>query len=102
MTKVDILLATYNGEQFVAEQIDSILQQTYKDIHLFIRDDGSQDSTKAIIQSKQKQYPHKITIIPNHSRLGVVGNFSTLLEFSESFYVMFSDQDDVWLSNKVE
>lgn len=99
--RVDILMATYNGQQFLSEQIDSILTQTHSNIHLYIRDDGSQDDTRKIIQEKKALYPTKITHVPAEVRLGIIGNFSALMEQSKAEYVMFSDQDDIWLPNKI-
>jgi glycosyltransferase involved in cell wall biosynthesis len=100
---IDILLATYNGEKFLNEQIDSILSQSCKDWQLLIRDDGSTDATVQIINSYIKQYPDKIKLIEdNLGNLGVGHNFEKLLEHSKSEYIMFCDQDDVWLPEKIK
>lgn len=99
--KIDILMATYNGEKFLADQIDSIMKQSYQNIHLYIRDDDSQDNTANIIQQKIKAYPEKITLVPTDLRLGIIGNFSNLMEHSKAQYVMFADQDDIWLPEKI-
>lgn len=102
-TRIDILLAAYNGERFLKEQIDSILSQTYKDWHLLIRDDGSTDATIQIIKSYAAKYPDKIRFVEdNLGNLGVGQNFGRLLELCESEYIMFCDQDDVWLPEKIE
>jgi len=101
--KIDILLSTYNGELFLTQQIDSILSQTYKDWHLTIRDDGSIDGTLGLVKDYCKKYPDEITFSKdNLGRLGLERSFSQLLEKSSSNYVMFCDQDDVWLPEKVE
>lgn len=99
---VDILLATYNGEQFLKEQIESILGQTYENFRLIIRDDGSTDGTAAIIESYAKRYPSKIYLLPCDARLGIKGNFSALMASSKANYILFADQDDVWERQKVE
>jgi len=100
---IDVLLATYNGEKFLKEQIDSILKQSFKDRQMLIRDDGSTDSTVEIIKSYVNKYPDKIKLIEdNLGNLGVGRNFGTLLEHSQSQYSMFCDQDDVWLPEKIE
>ena len=57
---IDILLATYNGEEYISEQIESILNQTYKEFRILIRDDGSRDNTVAIIKEYEKKYPNKV------------------------------------------
>ncbi|NGY95701.1 MULTISPECIES: glycosyltransferase family 2 protein [unclassified Neochlamydia] len=100
--KVDILLATYNGERYLAEQIESLLNQTYPAIHLLIRDDASIDNTPLIIKSYLSKFPDRITFFQGRKRQGVKANFSQLMKASTSSYLMFSDQDDVWKPNKVE
>lgn len=100
--RVDILLATYNGEKFLREQLDSIMQQTYQHFRLIIRDDCSSDKTVAIIKEYADRYPGKIVCLSSEERLGVKSNFSRLLKESEADYVCFADQDDVWMPNKVE
>src|SRR5260221_9001719 len=102
MTKIDILLATYDGEKYLKQQLDSLLAQTYENIRIIIRDDASQDGTKEIIQEYGKRYPNKIYPLFGKERLGVKANFSKLMEVSSSPYVMFADQDDIWMSSKVE
>ena len=100
--KIDILLATYNGARFLHAQIDSILGQTCQDWRLLIRDDGSTDATPEIIDRYAGQYPGRIEVIHDgRANLGVVGNFSTLMERSDADYIMFCDQDDVWLPEKI-
>lgn len=98
-----ILLSTYNGERFIAEQIDSILAQTYTEWRLFIRDDGSKDGTKAILHEYAQQYPEKIFVDETEPRgLGAMRSFEYLLaQHGEAEYFAFSDQDDVWLSDKL-
>jgi glycosyltransferase involved in cell wall biosynthesis len=99
---IDILLAAYNGERFLKEQIDSILLQTCKDWKLLIRDDGSNDNTMNIINDFILRFPNKIGLIKdNYGNLGAAQNFSKLLEKSQSEYIMFCDQDDVWLPEKI-
>lgn len=100
--RVDILLATYNGERFLSQQIESILQQTYSNFRLIIRDDGSKDGTLQIIHDFIKKDPKRILLIPTRETLGAKSNFSKLMEYSSAPYVMFSDQDDVWMPHKVE
>ena len=100
---IDILMATYNGEKYLDEQINSIIKQTYKDWTLYIRDDGSNDNTDEIIKKYVKMYPDKIIYIKDKKQgLGAKGNFGELIKYSQSEYCMFSDQDDVWCENKIE
>ncbi|WP_150202625.1 glycosyltransferase family 2 protein [Streptococcus constellatus] len=101
--KVTILMSTYNGEQFLAEQIESIRQQTYTDWQLLIRDDGSKDRTREIIQDFC-QKDNRIHFVNPDSveNLGVIKSFFHLLKHQMSDVYFFSDQDDVWLPEKVE
>lgn len=100
---IDILMATFNGEKYLRSQIDSILQQKNQDWHLIIRDDCSIDETIAIIKEYQLLRPEQIVFIQADQPGGSAqNNFFQLLQYSTSSYVMFADQDDVWLSNKVQ
>ena len=99
--KVDVLLATYNGEKYLKEQIDSILNQTYQNINLIISDDNSNDSTRKILE-EYKKIDNRIKIYLQDKNLGYIKNFEFLLTKVESNYYMLSDQDDVWLPEKIE
>ncbi len=94
---VAILLSTYNGEKYIKEQIDSLINQTYKNVHIYVRDDGSTDKTLSII----KEYKN-ITIIEGENK-GFIKSFFELLEKVDNVdYYSFCDQDDVWREDKVE
>ena len=98
---IDIVMPTYNGEKYLKEQIDSILNQSYKDIRLIISDDGSKDSTVQILKEyEEKEKRVKIYVQPQN--LGVVRNIEFLLRKVESPLFMLADQDDVWLPNKIK
>lgn len=99
--KVDILMAVYNGKRFLHEQIESILTQDYPHFQIVVRDDGSTDGSVDIIQDYIRQYPDKIRLLESNHSLGAQGNFSTLMQSSNSPYVMLSDQDDVWRYDKI-
>ncbi|EKT4181911.1 TPA: glycosyltransferase family 2 protein [Campylobacter jejuni] len=99
---VAVLLATYNGEKYLKEQIDSILNQTYKDIKIYIGDDCSKDSTIDIIKTYKDLYPDKIIYYQNNTNMGFIKNFEKLLQCCSENYMAFSDQDDIWLPNKLE
>jgi Glycosyltransferases involved in cell wall biogenesis len=98
---IAILMATYNGEKYIKEQLDSILNQTYKDITCFIHDDGSTDGTIDIIKKYAEDYPDKVRIVEGEPTGGSKNNFLFLLKEVEADYYMFSDQDDVWLPHKI-
>ena len=100
---IDILMSTYNGATFLHQQINSILNQTYTNWRLIIRDDGSSDTTKTIIENYALSHPDKIIIgDKNTPNLGSTKSFERLLYFVESDYFMFSDQDDIWRADKIE
>ncbi len=101
MEKVDILLATYNGEKYLEAQLDSILSQTYTNFRLLISDDSSTDSTKDILE-KYKKIDNRIEVFYQENNLGVVKNFEFLLNKVENRYYMLSDQDDIWKEEKIE
>jgi len=100
MTKVDIVLATYNGEKYLAQQLDSIIAQTYINWRLLISDDGSSDKTNSIIE-KYAKIDKRILLVNKNRQGGVVQNFSKALEFVNADYIMFCDQDDYWLPEKI-
>lgn len=100
--KIEILLATYNGEKYVGEQIDSIINQTYNNWELLIRDDNSKDGTLEILKEYEKKDKRIKVIEDKKGNLGFVKNFEELLNNSKEDWVMFSDQDDYWLENKIE
>ncbi|WP_217560483.1 glycosyltransferase family 2 protein [Paenibacillus sp. GbtcB18] len=101
---VVILLSTYNGEKYLESQLDSIFRQSYKNIRLFVRDDGSTDATLAILERYKHRY--NIQIMENKDNMGPKMSFGELLKVglfvSEADYFMFTDQDDIWLPTKIE
>lgn len=101
MEKVDILLATYNGEKYLRQQLDSLLNQTYSNFRLIISDDMSTDSTVRILE-EYVQKDNRIIVYTHEENLGVVANFEFLLKKVESKCYMFSDQDDIWYEDKLE
>jgi glycosyltransferase involved in cell wall biosynthesis len=99
---IAILLATYNGCHFIREQLDSIFSQTNECWHLYVHDDGSKDGTLEILSEYENRYSGRMTVLKYDSQGGAKNNFLSLLEKVEAPYYMFSDQDDVWLPNKIE
>lgn len=99
--KIAILLATYNGAHYLAEQIDSILEQSNRDWHLFIHDDGSSDGTMDVVSEYQRHYPDIISVMSYDAQGGPCANFMSMLRLVEADYYMFADQDDVWLKDKI-
>lgn len=97
-----ILLSTYNGEEFLSEQLDSLFNQTYTNFVLYIRDDGSTDSTLKIIKYYQEKYKNIILLSNSGQNLGPCKSFMSMLQEIEASYYMFCDQDDVWLPTKIQ
>lgn len=100
MEKVQVLLSTYQGEQFLEEQMESLLRQTWKNLEILVRDDGSKDNTRKILEHYSENYEN-IRYYPGKN-IGVTKSFFELLAKSDAEYVAFCDQDDVWLEHKIE
>lgn len=98
---IAILMATYNGEKYLREQLQSLYNQTYTDWTLYIGDDGSSDGTASIVREFSQRYGN-IVFHQNSEGKGAMRNFMDLLAEAEADYYMFCDQDDVWLPHKVE
>ncbi len=100
---VDVIVATYNGGKYIREQLDSILNQTYQDIRIILRDDGSKDDTVAIIREYMENYPGKVMLVEDDAKCGSSrSNFMQAMKSSDADYIAFSDQDDFWLPEKIE
>lgn len=100
MRKVQILMSTYNGEKFLKEQLDSILEQSYQEFQILIRDDGSSDGTIEILKEYEKKENIKIILGVN---IGVVKSFFELMNQDGDYdYYVLSDQDDYWDKDKLK
>lgn len=102
MSKIDILMATYNGASYIASQIRSLQSQTLSDWTLLVHDDGSTDGTLDIVVQFADADP-RIRVIDDGIRFHDCAlNFIHLLKFSDAPYCIFCDQDDIWLENKLQ
>ena len=103
---VAIVISTYNGERFLAEQLHSLASQSMQSFDLYIRDDGSTDSTLQIIRQFQESSSISMTLLESTGNVGTLKSFEILLKTALSHeayeYFMFCDQDDVWFADKVE
>lgn len=100
---IQILMATYNGEKYIAQQLDSLLTQTYTDFEILVRDDCSTDSTFQILTAYAEKNPGKIHIFQNEEPTGnAKNNFFRLMQDASADFVLFCDQDDYWLPDKIE
>ena len=95
---ISVCIATYNGERFIREQIDSILRQLSSDDEIIVSDDGSTDNTISIINSIDDK---RIRVIEGPRKQSPTSNFECALKASKGDYIFMSDQDDVWKPNKV-
>jgi len=105
MALINILLAAYKGGEYLPVQLDSILEQTFQDFAVYIRDDASPDNTVDIMNYYVRNYPGKIRIIENDQPSGSAkNNFFKLIDYPEydGEYFMFCDQDDFWLPEKIQ
>jgi glycosyltransferase involved in cell wall biosynthesis len=93
-------MATYNGGKFLAEQLDSLLAQRHSAIRILISDDASTDNSTEVIQAYAAR-DTRVCLVNTMRQGGVVANFSKVLSASDAGYMMFCDQDDVWLEDKV-
>ena len=96
---VSVCMATFNGEEFVLQQIQSILNQLDITDELIISDDGSTDKTISLIESLGD---NRIKIIPDNNFKSPIYNFENALKHAVGDYIFMSDQDDVWVENKVK
>lgn len=101
-TRLEILMATRNGERYVAEQITSILGQTHGDWTLTVRDDCSTDGTVGIVTDLAREHPGRITVLRRETPSGSAArSFLEMVAGSAADYVMLCDQDDVWETDKI-
>ncbi|ASF48170.1 glycosyltransferase family 2 protein [Methylovulum psychrotolerans] len=97
---VSIILATYNGERFLSEQVESLLRQTYQNIEIIAVDDASTDSTPALLDRYAARYPH-FRAVKNPTNLGHAKNFEQGFLLAQGDYIAPCDQDDIWLPDKI-
>ena len=102
MTSYSVALCSYNGEKYIHQQIDSILNQTYRPSEIVVCDDGSTDRTPEILAEYQKQYPEIFRIHFNEINLRSVKNFEKAISLCSKAIIFLSDQDDIWAENKAE
>lgn len=100
-TLISIALCTYNGEKYIGAQLESIIGQTYKNLEIIIVDDRSTDNTFDIIKNYQER-DQRIKCFRNEVNLGFNKNFERAIDLTTGQYISISDQDDIWLPNKIQ
>lgn len=99
---IDIILPAYNGQKFLSEQIESIIQQDFCDWRILARDDDSSDETLRTLRFYSDRLKDKFVIIEDQpGNIGIIGNVDYLLLFATAPYIMFCDQDDLWHPTKI-
>lgn len=98
---ISIVMATYNGADFLREQLDSIINQSYTNLEIIIQDDGSTDDTVAVLREYESR-DKRITLYQNPANLGINKNFYDLINKASGDYIAISDQDDIWHIQKIE
>jgi len=97
-----VLLSTFNGQEFIAEQLASLINQKSVDCVVYIRDDQSSDETRNIIENYQRKHASKLlTVNDNKGNLGVSASFRELLVKTQGDYFFYCDQDDIWNERKI-
>ena len=100
--RVDIVMATYNGAQYIEEQLRSLCRQTYGDWRCLVHDDGSTDGTQDILRAWAAKEARIVFIEDGIHGLGPAKHFLYILKYSDAPWVMWADQDDIWFENKIE
>jgi glycosyltransferase involved in cell wall biosynthesis len=98
---VGVVMAAYNGERFIEEQLQSILDQTLRPNRIVITDDASTDGTSEIVRRHARQNP-SIVFFPNDRNIGYVKNFEKGISLCDADFIALSDQDDIWKPEKLE
>lgn len=96
---ISVVMATYNGARYVREQLDSILAQTYPNFEIVVIDDNSTDQTFEILEEYAKN--KNVRIFRNQENLGVTGNFEKAMRLANGEFIALSDQDDIWMPDKL-
>jgi glycosyltransferase involved in cell wall biosynthesis len=98
---VSIVMATYNGEKYLRQQLDSILEQTYQHIELVVVDDASTDKTLSVLE-EYAAMDSRVHVFPAEKNLGLVANFERGLRLANGEFIMLADQDDIFRKDKIE
>ncbi len=98
---ISVVIATFNGEKYLRSQIDSILAQSYNPKEIIVVDDCSTDETMAILMEYASS-DQRFKIIQNETNIGYIGNFEKGMQMASCQLIALSDQDDIWLPNKLK
>jgi glycosyltransferase involved in cell wall biosynthesis len=99
--KISVAMATYNGDRYIQKQLDSFLNQNWRPDELLICDDGSNDATIDIVREFSRSAPFEVRIYKNDTNIGHIKNFEKAISLCSGDIIFLSDQDDVWLPEKI-
>src|SRR5690349_6792955 len=97
---VSVVLCTYNGEKYIAEQLDSVCSQTYRNLEIIVCDDASADNTLSLLNSYAAK-DHRIKLFRNEKNIGYNKNFEKAIGLAGADWIAISDQDDLWELTKI-
>lgn len=100
--KISVAMATYNGEKYIRQQLDTIASQTYLPCELVVCDDGSSDGTLDVVRDFSSTVSFPVRIFSNENNLGFANNFLKCASLCTGEWIAFCDQDDIWLPQKLE
>jgi glycosyltransferase involved in cell wall biosynthesis len=91
--KISIIIPVYNGETYIGRCVDSVLNQTFRDVEILLLNDGSADNSLTLLHAYEQQHPHIIRVI-SHENMGVAKTRNKGVRLARAKYIMFLDQDD--------
>lgn len=100
-SQISVAMATYNGERYIREQLESIAHQSLQPLELVVTDDGSTDATLQIVGDFARSAPFPVRVFRNETRLGYADNFLKAASLCQGDLIALSDQDDIWIENKL-
>lgn len=100
--QVSVAMATYNGERYIREQLESIAHQDLQPLELVVTDDGSNDATLQVVGNFARSAPFPVKVFRNETRLGYADNFLKAASLCQGDLIAFSDQDDIWVEQKLK
>ena len=101
MSTCDVILAVWNGQDYLPAMLDSLLSQTTSEFNVLVRDDGSTDGSREILENYKQKFDGRLSVIAGESTRSATANFAILMRETKADYVLFADQDDVWRPEKV-
>jgi glycosyltransferase involved in cell wall biosynthesis len=101
MSTCDVILAVWNGQDYLPAMLDSLLSQTTSEFNVLVRDDGSTDGSREILENYKQKFDGRLSVIAGEPTRSATANFAILMRETKADYVLFADQDDVWRPEKV-